>query len=292
MQSSLGEFDTARILFERCPAMSEPEHRARYVALTGADQYVVMLVYFGMTLMYLGQIDQGRTLLKDAVSRARQLRHAFTLAFMLNLAGLMEQVARLPREAHQYAEEQIALSNEHGFPTWLGAGMVIRGWALAELTRAQEGLEQCTQGLSVYRATGAIFHTGGRFLICLGEIYAKLGSIVEGLNCVSEARRIIDMTDEREHEAELNRLHGDLLLATGDEPAADRAYHQARIVAKRQNAKFWEVRAATSLARLWRDQGKRTEARDILAPVYNWFTEGFDTANLKDAKALLDELTS
>jgi hypothetical protein len=124
-------------------------------------------------------------------------------------------------------------------PTWLGAGMVIRGWALAELTRAQEKLEQCTKGLSVYRATGAIFHTG-RFLIFLGEIYAKLDSNVEGLNCVSEAQRI----DEREHEAELNRLYGDLPLATGDEPAADRAYHQVLTIAKRQIAKLWELCAA------------------------------------------------
>jgi predicted ATPase len=99
------------------------------------------------------------------------------------------------------------------------------------------------------------------------------------------------MTDEREHEAELNRLHGDLLLATGDESAADRAYHQALVVAKRQSAKFWELRAATSLARLWRDQGKRTEARDLLAPIYGWFSEGFDTPVLQDAKALVDQLT-
>jgi predicted ATPase len=105
-----------------------------------------------------------------------------------------------------------------------------------------------------------------------------------------EAVQVIEATDERIDEAELHRLRGDLLLATGDQAAAEQSYHQALVVARRQSAKLFELRAATSLARLWRDQGKRTEARDLLAPTYGWFTEGFDTPVLQDAKALLDEL--
>ena len=117
-----------------------------------------------------------------------------------------------------------------------------------------------------------------------------LGQLVEGLNCLAEAAQIIETTGERHNVAELYRLRGNLLYATGDPSAAEECYHQALAVAKRQSAKLWELLGATSLARLWRDQGKRAEARDLLAPVYGWFTEGFDTPVLQEAKALLDEL--
>ena len=117
-----------------------------------------------------------------------------------------------------------------------------------------------------------------------------LGQPGEGLNCLAEAAQIIETTEERVNEAELHRVRGDLLNATGDRSAAERSYRQALAVAERQSAKLFELRAATSLARLWRDQGKRAEARELLAPVYNWFTEGFDAPDLIDAKALLDEL--
>jgi predicted ATPase len=124
----------------------------------------------------------------------------------------------------------------------------------------------------------------------LAEAYAMLGQPVEGLNCLDEAAQNIETTEERISEAELCRLRGDLLNATGDRAAAERRYHQALAVAERESAKLWELRAATSLARLWRDQGKRTEARDLLAPIYGWFTEGFDAPVLQNAKALLDQL--
>ena len=139
------------------------------------------------------------------------------------------------------------------------------------------------------RATGAVLGTA-QTLILLADADAKLGRSVEGMNCLAEASQIIATTDERYVEAEVHRLRGDLLNATGDGSAAEQSYRQALAVAKRQSAKPWELRAATSLARLWRDQSKRTEARDLLAPVYGWFSEGFDTPVLQDAKALLDQL--
>ena len=117
-----------------------------------------------------------------------------------------------------------------------------------------------------------------------------LGRPGEGLNCLAEAARIIEITEERANEAELRRVRGDLLSVTGDQSAAGRSYRKAIAVAERQSAKLFQLRASTSLARLWREQGKRTEARDLLGPTYNWFTEGFDAPDLKDAKALLDEL--
>jgi predicted ATPase len=124
----------------------------------------------------------------------------------------------------------------------------------------------------------------------IAEAYATLEKPIEGLNCLTEAAQIIETTKERVHEAELHRLRGDLLNITGDRPAAERSYQQALAVAERQSAKLFELRACTRLARLWRDQGKWSEGRGLLAPVYGWFTEGFEATTLIDAKALLDEL--
>jgi predicted ATPase len=124
----------------------------------------------------------------------------------------------------------------------------------------------------------------------LGEAHAKLGQSAEALNCFAEAAQIIATTDERLCESELHRLRGDLQIASGDRSAAEQSYHQALALAGRQSARLFELCAATNLAGLWRDQSKHTEARDLLAPIYGWFTEGFDTPVLQDAKALLDEL--
>jgi predicted ATPase len=126
----------------------------------------------------------------------------------------------------------------------------------------------------------------------LADTYARLGQPVEGLDCVAEATQIVATTDERYIEAELYRLRGDLLNDTGDRAAAEQNYHQALAVAKRQSAKVFELRATTSLARLWRDHGKRTEARELLAPIYGWFTEGLDTPVLQEAKVLLEQLNN
>ena len=139
------------------------------------------------------------------------------------------------------------------------------------------------------RATAAVIDTP-RMLTGLAEAHRRLGHPVEGLNCLAEAAQVIEATDMRRDEAELYRVRGDLLNATGDPAAAEQSYDQALVVARGQSAKLFELRAATGLARLWRDQGKRTEARDLLAPIYGWFTEGFDTPVLQDAKVLLDQL--
>ena len=146
------------------------------------------------------------------------------------------------------------------------------------------------QGLSVIRATGELSSVPW-LLILLAEAHAKLGQSAEALNSLAEAAQLIERTDERCAEAELHRLRGDLLNATGDRGAAEENYQRALGVARRQSARTFELRAATSLAQLWRDQGKCREARDLLAPVYNWFTEGFDTPVLQEAKTLLEMLT-
>jgi class 3 adenylate cyclase/tetratricopeptide (TPR) repeat protein len=283
----LGEFVAARALLEQCHGLGDPALRAIGAGLS-VDPYATMLAQLAVILSSLGYVDQARVRLNEAFSEARRLRQALTLPNVLVRANWIESITR-SGEMQGHTEELLALSTEHGFPLFLGFGLVFRGLSLTALGQAQEGLTLLTQGLVAIRATGAV--AGTPFVLTgLAEAYAMLGQPVEGLNSLAEAAQIVETTDERDQEAEVHRVRGELLNATGDRAGAEQSYHQALAVARRQSAKLFELCSATSLARLWRDQGKRTEARALLAPVYGWFTEGFDTPVLKDAKALLDQL--
>jgi predicted ATPase/class 3 adenylate cyclase len=282
----LGEFIAARALLEQCHGLADPTHRAIRGALS-EDIYALMLANLAGTLAHLGYIDQARSRLNEALSEAR-LGQAQTLAYVLIFANFTAAITRSP-ELHRHAEELLALSTEHNFSLYLGWATAFRGWSLTVLGQAQEGLSLITQGLVAVRATGTVLYTP-RPLMWLAEAYAMVGQPVEGLNSLAEAAQITETTEERVGEAELHRLRGDLLNATGDPSAAERNYHKALEVAKRQSAKLFELRASVSLARLWFKQGKRGQARDLLAPIYGWFTEGLDTLDLKEAKALLEEL--
>jgi predicted ATPase len=173
----------------------------------------------------------------------------------------------------------------------MAIGSLLRGWTLAQQGQVQEGIEQLRQGLIALRATGAEL---GRpyWLALLAEVHGTLGKPEAGLTVLTEALMQVDKTAERCWEAELYRLKGELLLqqTSDNQTEAETCFHQAIRIAQSQHAKSWELRAARSLSKLWQQQGQRQEAHDLLAPVYHWFTEGFDTADLQDAKALLDEL--
>jgi predicted ATPase len=187
------------------------------------------------------------------------------------------------------ADELVAIASEEGAPALLGLGNIMRGWCLGTIGKAAEHIPLLIEGLAILRAVGSNLLLPF-FLTLLVEIYGRSEQPKEGLDRLAEAVKMIEATNERWAEAETHRLRGALLLSIHEHVAAENCFHQALSVAQHQSAKFWALRAATSLARLWRDQGKRTEARDLLAPVYNWFTEGFDTPVLQVAKALLDEL--
>jgi predicted ATPase len=189
----------------------------------------------------------------------------------------------------RHAEELLALSTEHGLPVFLAWATASRGLSLIARGQGQEGLSLITRGIAGIRATGSVGGTPGA-LLSLAWAYARLGQPVDGLNCLAEAAQIIETTGERQREAQLHRLRGELLNATGDLSAAEPSFRQAIAVAKLQGAKLFELRASISLARLWCEQDRRREARDLLAPIYGWFTEGFDAPDLKEAKALLNEL--
>jgi predicted ATPase len=187
------------------------------------------------------------------------------------------------------ADRLIAFADEHGFPWQRALGTVYRGWALAGSGQTEEGIALLKAGVAAYRATGAVTEIPS-FLILLADAEGLAKQRDAGLDHLAEAERLIAETEERWAEAELHRVRGELLRTGHDPTGAERSFSQAIGIAQQQSAKFWELRAAISLARLRREQGKRDAARDLLAPIYSWFTEGFDTPLLQEAKALLDEL--
>jgi predicted ATPase len=219
------------------------------------------------------------------------MAHPFSLALSLSLSIIFYSFRREVRLTQERAEAAISLATEQRFSYWLAFGSMVRGWALAQQGQAQEGLVQIEQGLNAFRATGAEI-LRPYFLALLAEAYGTRGKSEAGLTALTEALTLADTTGDRWYEAELYRLKGALLLQRSSDNQAEAAtcFQHAIRIAQSQQAKSWELRVATSLARLWQQQGKRQEAHDLLAPVYHWFTEGFDTADLKDAKALLEAL--
>ena len=243
------------------------------------------------TLWLLGYPDQGLARVDEALALAQQSAHPFSLSFVLSWAAVFHQLRREGRAAQERAEAAMRLAMEQGFPLWMAHSSMVRGWALAHQGQAQEGIEQIPQGLGTYRATGAELWRP-YWLALLAEAHGILGEPEAGLTALAEALALADTTGERWYEPELYRLKDELVLqqSLDHHAEAETCFQQAITVARNQQAKSLELRAATSLARLWHQQGKREEARQVLAEVYDWFTEGFDTADLQDAKALLEEL--
>jgi predicted ATPase len=213
------------------------------------------------------------------------------LAWALDDAAKIYQFRREAQRTHERAEALMTLSTEQRFAFWVVSATVLRGWALAEQGQGAEGMAQIRQGLAAWQAMGeALYQPHGHTL--LAEAYGNVGQPEAGLTVLAEVLADVHNTGLCYCEAELYRLKGELLLqqATGSGDEAEICFRQALDIARRQQAKSLELRAATSLARLWQQQGKRAEARELLAPIYGWFTEGFDTADLQKAQALLKAL--
>jgi predicted ATPase len=216
--------------------------------------------------------------------------HLNTLAYALLFACFFEQFCRAGREAQDRAEALVELSTEQDFPHFLAAATVIRGWALTQSGEMETGLAQLRQGLPAWRATGAGLYEP-YFLGLQAEAHGRSGAVEEGLDLIAEALDRVEETGERWFEAELHRMMGELMLRLprSDPTAAEARFQQAASVARQQGAKLWELCAATRLARLWREQGRRGEAHDLLSPLYSQFTEGFGTPDLQAASAILRE---
>jgi class 3 adenylate cyclase/predicted ATPase len=260
-----------------------------HVRMLSSDSGIVALNWCAWNLWQLGQPDAALVRAREAISLARRLDDPFGLAFALFFETALHWFRRDVAAQRERATEVIALSETHRFPLWLGVGRAFH--AAARVVAGDLGaFPEIMDGLALAAETGNQAGAPGSFIL-LAEAQQAAGQLAEAQGTVATALAVAAQTGQPYFDAGLHRLDGDLLLATGgpaDEAAA--RYHRALAIAREQGARSFELRAATSLARLWRDQGKRAEARDLLAPVYAWFTEGFDTRDLIDAKALLDEL--
>jgi len=270
-----------------------PQQHHAIAFLHGEDAGVICRSYAAWTLWYLGYPDQGLTQNDAAVTLAQQSANPYSLAYALTWAAMLHQYCRDGRAAQERADAAIVLATEQGFPFWRLLGSILHGWARAQQGQAKEGIEQIRQGLRAFRAAGAEL---GRpyWLALLAEAYGTIGQPAAGLTGLAEALTLADTTGERWYAPELYRLRGALLLlqSADNHEEAQACFHHALDVARVQQAKSLELRAATSLCQLWQQQGKRAAAYALLAPLYGWFTEGFDTADLQEAKALLEELGS
>jgi predicted ATPase len=287
----LGEFAPARAHLNQSMALYDPQkHRSLVLPYSVADPGVVCLSYAAWTLWHLGYPDQALKKSHEALTLARELSHPFSLAFAMDFAAWLHQYRREGQVAQEWAEAATTLSTEQGFPHWVAMGTILRGGALAEQGQREEGIVQIRQGLATWRAMGAEL-VRPYFLALLAEGYGKVGQVKEGLTVLAEALDLVNKNGERFYEAELHRLKGELLLTLSPENHKDVevCFRQAIDIARCQSAKSLELRAVTSLSRLWQKRGKKEEARHMLAEIYGWFTEGFDTRDLKEAKALLEE---
>jgi predicted ATPase len=289
-----GELTTAQAHFEQGIALYDPQQHSTPAVVYYQNQGVDCLRYAARTLWLLGYPDQALQRIHEAVTLARMLAHPLSLALALCHMASVRHARREAPETQEWAEAAIALSREQGFAYWLAGARALWGWARAKQGEPELGITQMRQSLAAMQALGSE-QARPYSLAYLAEVYLDMGQAEEGLGVLAEALALVDKNGERWWEAELHRLQGELLLVQAGErqqvPEAEACFQQALDVACRQQAKSLELRAATSLSRLWQRHGKRAEARDLLAPVYGWFTEGFDTADLQEARTLLEALT-
>jgi class 3 adenylate cyclase/predicted ATPase len=284
-----GGLRPAQAHLEQAMALDDPQQHHSL-----SFQFLRLSSFFhrAWVLWALGYPEQALQSSDAAFTLAKELSHPFCLAFALNQSARVYQFRQEVQWTREQAETSIRLSTAQGFAQQVAGATFLRGWALTQQGQHEPGIIEMHQGLAAYRATGAE-HQLTYFLALLAEGYGRGGQREEGLTILAEALALADKNGERIWEAELHRLKGELLLvqSSDNQPAAEAYFQKALSIACDQQAKSLELRAATCLSRLWQRQGKRQEAYDLLAPVYNWFTEGFDTADLKDAKALLNDLS-
>ena len=293
----LGDFVAARGHLEQRLALSPSQgHRVRAFNRV-RNPKITCLVHTSVTLWTLGFPEQAFARSQEALALARESSHAYDLGFALHFAALLHHHRREANIVYGLAEAAATLAREHGFVRWLGGSLFWRGWALAEKGAADEGITHIRQGLAIWHAMGGELGLP-RILAMLAEAYSNAGDVAAGLQVLTEALATAYKNAECRDIAELYRLTGELSIqrcahADGREPAdrlreAEEHLHQAIVLSRQQQAKSFELRAVMSLSRLWQRQGKRAEAYHMLAQIYSWFTEGFDTPDLQKAQALLE----
>jgi predicted ATPase len=287
----LGDLTTARAHMEQALVLYDPPRHRALAFVYANDVRVATLQWLACTLFALGCPDQARKRSREASAEAPELGHANTTAASLQCACMLSEFLARRQEVQAHAESLVGLAAAKGFPYWRAMGTIMQGWGLADEGEIDAGVTQLRHGLVAWQETGAALIMP-YYLSLLARVLAKGGRGSAALEALDKALLLAETTGERWFEAELHRLKGEALLH-GDatnRAEAEAYFHRAIEIAQQQSAKSWELRAAGSLARLWADRGERHKAYSFLAPVYDWFTEGFDTRDLNNAKALLDEL--
>jgi tetratricopeptide (TPR) repeat protein len=286
-----GELVRGQAHFEQAIALYDPKQH-RSTAWVGADLWILSSLALAWIEQLIGRSDQALRRSLAAVARAREEPpRLWELALAQGVAAGLHLLRREEEHARDLANAAVSLCAEQGFNELIEMSRWWRGWALSELGQEEDGIREMAQGIEGYRSVGSKLFLSWPLGV-LAWAHGKIGQIEQAFGRLAEAFEIVEHNGERFCEAELFRLKGELLLkrpALDGEPEG--CFRQAIAIARRQKARTWELRATTSLARLLQKQGKKEEARQILAEIYGWFTEGFETADLKDAKTLLEELS-
>jgi predicted ATPase len=288
----LGAFAPAHEHLAQSIAFDDLQQSLAHPFLFGMDLGVFCRCWTAHVLWHLGYPEQARAMSHTALVRAHALAHPYSLALTLNYAAMCHQFRREERATHERAEAATVLCREHGFVYYLAWGPILRGWVVVAQGQGEAGIARMRDGLAAFRAIGGKVRLP-YYLALLAEAYRNTGQGAAGLTLIADALAQAATAGEGWWQAELYRLKGELLMQAGGThmvPEAEECMRLALTVARRQQARSLELRAAMSLAHLWQQQGQRTEAYELLAPIYGWFTEGFDTADLQEAKALLAEL--
>jgi len=286
-----GAIAEAKAHLDRGIALYNPAEHRPLATRFGVDSAVSVLSYRSWALWILGCPESALADLERALKGAREIGHAAVLMYALGHASFTYMWEGNYAAARALLDVLTALADEKGAAQWKAFGMLVQGWLFAVSGKSADAVHMITSGITAWRSAGATVYVP-LHLSHLTRAYAELGQFDDAWRCSGEAITAIEMSKERWYEAEVYRVAGEIALLSGEPDAAKAQtyFERALAVARRQQAKSWELRAAMSMARLWRNQGKRDQARDLLAPVYGWFTEGFDTLDLKEAKAVLDEL--
>jgi predicted ATPase len=288
-----GDIAEGRAHYDQAIALYDPIEHRRLGARIGQDVGVAILSYRSLALWLLGYPKAALADAEHALKDAREIGQAGTLMYALHVTSLaLIECGKYVAE-NALIDELVALAEEKGGLFWKAVGILHNGCVLALTGKASDAVHMLTSGITAMRSTGARLFVP-LFLSYLTRAYAGLGQFDDAWRCIDEAITAIEASGERWCEADVNRIAGEIALASPEHDAAkaEAYFEQALLVARQQQAKSWELRASMSLARLWRDQAKVQQARELLAPVYGWFTEGFDTRDLKEAKALLEELAA
>jgi predicted ATPase len=286
----LADFSGARDHLERALKVYDPTSDRSLGHVYTMDPKVTALSYLACSHWCLGYPDKALSLLAEARAFGELVAHPYSVALGLMFDAVVHLLCGRSAQALDSVETCLDIANEHGFPYWLAFMRIIKGWALVDQDRMDDGVAELTEGLARYREIEGRLYWPMAYR-ALAEGHAKQGQAEQALEAINQALAAADETEERWFEAELHRFRGDVLAAARQSAEAEAAYSRALGLAREQGARSWELRAATSLARLWREQGKLAEASALLTPIYAEFTEGHDTNDLQQAKALLDELT-